>query len=132
MIRKHYKKFIFLTLVILAVFAVSAFQISANNETVADVAPTIVESAPIISATGEIVPEQHSMLSLSIGGVINEVSVSEGDFVNAGDILVSLQGEAQFQAAISAAEFELANAEYALENLSKDTDVLASFLFGEQ
>lgn len=126
MIRKHYKKFIFLALVILAVFAVSAFQISSNTENEEVAAPVVVDSIPIISATGEIVPQQYAMLSLSAGGVVSELSFSEGDFVQAGDVLVRLEGEAQLQASISAAELELANAEYALDNLYKDTDLQAA------
>jgi HlyD family secretion protein len=127
MIRKHFKKIIFIVLLILGVLAVSAFQLSANAED-DTVAQTIVEVNEIsmVNATGEIVPQQHAMLSLATGGVVSEVTFTEGDPVSAGDVLVRLEGEAQLQAAISAAELELANAEYALSLLYKDTDLLAA------
>ena len=80
----------------------------------------------MVSATGEIVPQQHALLSLSTGGVVSDVPFAEGDFVRAGEILVRLEGEAQLQAAITSAKFELANAQYALDNLYEDTDLLAA------
>jgi multidrug efflux pump subunit AcrA (membrane-fusion protein) len=127
MIRKHYKKLIVLVLVIVTVLAVSAFQTIGGSEEVADPAPVAVQiPIPMVNATGQIVPEQHALLSLSAGGVVNELPFAEGDFVRAGQVLVRLEGEAQLQAAISTAELELANAQYAFDNLYKDTDLQAA------
>ena len=92
----------------------------------ATVEPSAVEFSPIVSATGEIVPEQEALLSVSAGGVIEDVLVKEGDSVSAGEVLVRLEGTEQQLAAVSAAELELANAQYALEALYKDTDLLAA------
>ena len=82
--------------------------------------------APIVSATGEVVPERTAELSVKTGGVIAAVLVQEGDSVDAGQVLIRLEGTEQLQAAVSAAQFELANAQYALDTLYKDTDLLAA------
>ena len=92
-----------------------------------DAPETIVaEYTPIVSATGKVVPEQEALLSVSAGGVVEAVLVSKGDKVSAGQVLVRLEGTEQQLAAISATEFELANAEFALDALYKDTDLLAA------
>ena len=86
----------------------------------------VIEFKPIVSATGEVVPEQEAMLSVSAGGVVEEVLVNKGDEVTAGQVLVKLEGTEQQQAAISAAELELVNAKFALQTLYKDTNLLAA------
>jgi multidrug efflux pump subunit AcrA (membrane-fusion protein) len=105
------------------------FFLSACNPAVEEtstIVPAEVEYSPIVSATGEIVPEQEALLSVSNGGVIEGVLVKEGDSVSAGEVLVRLEGTEQQLAAVSTAELELANARYALEALYKDTDLLAA------
>ena len=114
---------------IFILLALSLLLISGCNpaeEEPATVEPSAVEFSPIVSATGEIVPEQEALLSVSAGGVIEDVLVKEGDSVSAGEVLVRLEGTEQQLAAVSAAELELANAQYALEALYKDTDLLAA------
>jgi HlyD family secretion protein len=86
----------------------------------------VIEFKPIVSATGEVVPEQEALLSVSASGVVEEVLVKKGDAVTAGQVLVKLEGTEQQQAAISAAQLELANAEFALQTLYKDTNLLAA------
>jgi multidrug efflux pump subunit AcrA (membrane-fusion protein) len=81
---------------------------------------------PLVSVTGVVVPEQEALLSVSAGGVVEDVLVSKGDQVNAGQVLVQLEGTEQQLAAVSGAELELANAKFALDALYKDTDLLAS------
>jgi multidrug efflux pump subunit AcrA (membrane-fusion protein) len=80
----------------------------------------------IVSATGVVVPEQEALLSVSAGGVVEDVLVSKGDQVSAGQVLVRLEGTEQQAAAVSAAALELANAHYALDKLYQDTDLLAA------
>jgi multidrug efflux pump subunit AcrA (membrane-fusion protein) len=81
---------------------------------------------PIVSATGEVVPEQTALLSVKTGGVVADVLVSEGETVDSGQVLVRLEGTEQLQAAVAAAKFELANAQYALDSLYDNTDLLAA------
>jgi len=86
----------------------------------------VADFMPIVSATGEVVPEQEALLSVSTGGVVEAVLVAEGDAVTAGQALVQLEGTEQQQAAVSAAQLELTNAQYALDKLYHDTDLLAA------
>jgi HlyD family secretion protein len=88
--------------------------------------PIAVDFSPIVSATGEVVPEQEALLSVSAGGVVEDVLVEKGDEVSLGQVLVLLKGTEQQAAAVSAAALELANAQVALDKLYKDTNLLAA------
>jgi HlyD family secretion protein len=97
--------------------------------------PTAETSAPrtisidrnnLVSATGRVVPEQEALLSVSTGGVVENVLVQKGDNVTAGQVLVQLEGTEQQAAIVSASEFALVNARYALEKLYTDTDLMAA------
>lgn len=97
-----------------------------TQEDTPDAEITVEEFIPIVSATGEIVPERTALLSVKTGGVVAEVLVNEGEAVESGQILVRLEGTEQLQASVSAAQFELANAQYALDLLYDDTNLLAA------
>lgn len=79
-----------------------------------------------VSATGKIVPEQYASLSVTTGGVVEEVFVSEGDLVEEGQLLIQIKGGEQAQAAVTAAQLELTNAQNALDNLYDNTDLIAA------
>lgn len=81
---------------------------------------------PVVSATGVIVPGRWSTLSLSTAGVVADVLVEENDTVSAGQALVRLRGTESQQAAITAARMELASAQHAYDQLSKDLDLKAA------
>jgi HlyD family secretion protein len=85
-----------------------------------------IDRTPLVNVTGEVVPEQEALLSVSVGGVIEEVLVIKGDTVSAGQVLVRLEGTEQQLAAIAAAELEVASAHFALDAIYKDTDLLAA------
>jgi len=115
----------------LAILAFSLIFILAACNTAPEAAAPETETefenfTPIVSATGELVPEQTARLSVKTGGVVAEVLVEEGDVVSAGQVLVRLEGTEQLQAAVAAAKFELANAQYALDSLFKGTELLAA------
>jgi multidrug efflux pump subunit AcrA (membrane-fusion protein) len=86
----------------------------------------IDDFVPVVSATGVVVPEQWARLSMTGTGVVTEVAVEEDDVVDEGNLLVRLEGQETLEAAISAAKFELASAEHALEALYKDTELMAA------
>lgn len=87
---------------------------------------TVDDVAPVVSATGKVVPQQYSQLSLSTPGLIEAVLVDEGDAVSAGEVLVRLKGAEDLTAAIRAAEFELASAQKARDDLDRAAEESAS------
>jgi len=88
--------------------------------------PAAPSFSSVVSATGVVVPEQEALLSVSAGGVVEDVLVEKGDQVSAGQVLVQLEGTEQQAAAVSAAALALANAQYTLDKLYQDTDLLAA------
>ncbi len=84
------------------------------------------EFAPIVSATGVVLPTDWARLSISATGVVDEVLVSEDESVTTGQVLVRLQGKEQLQAALSAAQLELASAQRALNDLNENTALVAA------
>ncbi len=119
--QKYFQRFLVLGWVLVLAACSSAKPTESPLQEVA-----LSDFTPVVSATGEVVPEQTAELSVKTGGVVADVLVSEGDSIDAGQVLVRLEGTEQLQAAVSAAEFELANAQYALDSLYKDTDLLAA------
>jgi HlyD family secretion protein len=107
------------------VFILSACGVTGADET-PETEIAMEDFTPIVSATGEVVPEQTALLSVKTGGVVADVLVKEGDSVEEGQVLVRLEGTEQLEAAVSAAQFELTNAQYALDSLYEDTDLLAA------
>ena len=82
--------------------------------------------APTVSATGVVVPQRWSQLSVTTSGVISQVGINENDLVEQGQTLIELKGEANLLAALAAARFELASAQHALDLLYKDSDLRAA------
>ncbi len=75
------------------------------------------EFIPIVSATGVVVPNRWAMLSMVSGGVVEAILVEEGDVVEAGQVLLRLNGKDRMEAALAAAEMELLAAEQALQDV---------------
>jgi HlyD family secretion protein len=85
--------------------------------------PDLEDVPPIVSATGEVVPARWTRLSLSSSGTIVELAVSEDDRVSAGQTLIRLDGAQDQQAAIAAAQLEIAAAQRALDDLYRDPEL---------
>lgn len=118
---KH-KRFALIALI--TVFILSACGTAAGETSPPEAAP--VDLPPIVSATGEVVPSQEALLSVTVGGVVQDVLVEKGDPISVGQVLVRMEGSEQQKAAVSAAQLELANAQFALESLNNNTDLLAA------
>lgn len=81
-------------------------------------APESIEDfVPMVSATGMVVPDQSSTLSVATAGIVEEVLVEDGDTVESDQILLQLKGREDIQAVIKAAEYELILAQQALDDL---------------
>jgi HlyD family secretion protein len=81
---------------------------------------------PVVSATGVVLPLQWARLSLPGSGTVEELPVREDEAVEAGQMLLRLQGKEQLEAAIAAAQYELASARYALDKLYEDPELLVA------
>jgi HlyD family secretion protein len=82
--------------------------------------------APMVNATGIVVPARYTTLSVTSGGVIAELLVEENYVVTAGQPLLRLEGTEDLQAAVAAAQLEVVAAQHDLDLLSKDLDLRLS------
>lgn len=83
---------------------------------------TLEEFTPIVSATGKVVPFEWGQLSFLNSGMIQDIFVSEGDFVEMDQELVRLAGSGQLKAAVTTAELELLSAEKALKDIYENAE----------
>jgi HlyD family secretion protein len=74
-----------------------------------------------VTASGEVVPVQYAELGLPIGGVVAEVLVTEGDEVEAGQLLIRLVATQQMASAAQA-EASLRQAQIQLDRLRTGPD----------
>ena len=70
-----------------------------------------------INATGIVLPQDSVLLAPANGGIVAEVTISEGQEVQEGELLLRLKGEEALDSAIATAELELVLAEQALQDL---------------
>lgn len=118
--------FIIIFILFSMAFITACSGVSSEETPAAEAVVSEGEFAPIVSATGVIVPIDWASLSMTTPGVVEEVLVSEDEFVNPGQVLVRLEGKEQLQAALSAAQLELASAQLALNDLNENTALLAA------
>ena len=85
-----------------------------------------VRSDTSVMAEGKVVPAQDAALSFQANGVVGEVLVSEGEQVQAGQVLIRLQGSEKLESALATAELEMLSAEQALVDLSDNAAVIRS------
>jgi multidrug efflux pump subunit AcrA (membrane-fusion protein) len=83
----------------------------------------VVESNAQVVAEGRLVPNQSANLSFKAGGQITEILITEGDSVEAGQVIARLDKSEQLQSAIANAEAELLNAKQARDTLFKNAEV---------
>ncbi len=75
-----------------------------------------------VIASGIVVPAQKAQIALAAGGRVESVDVAEGDPVQAGQALVQLEGKEAALAAVSAAQFEVEQAQQALDDLKTQSE----------
>ena len=88
-----------------------------NNTAPTQTSPQV--SGAGVTASGIVVPAQEAQLAFALGGIVQTVNVAVGDRVKAGDVLATLGGDEQLQAAISKAESDILAAQQALADLQK-------------
>lgn len=119
-----------LTLLLAAgVYAFSSGMIGAaaaqGQATAEPTLPAVKAPAEIISE-GVLEPERYVELSFNTGGLVAEVSVAEGEQVEAGQVLARLSSREQLEAAITQANLELVNAQLALDELNENYPLQAA------
>lgn len=92
----------------------------------ADLASEAAEATPVaenaqpslnsVVADARVVPVQEASLSLAVGGIVKEILVSEGDQVEAGQLLLRL-ADAQQQVAVAQAQANLQRAQATLQQV---------------
>jgi HlyD family secretion protein len=111
--------------VLIAVLAVGAYLVfgdglpwAAASEEPAETETVLppVEAAREVVAEAKVVPVQYATLSLPTGGIVSQVLVTEGEDVEAGQLLVQLES-AQQAAGVAQAEAGLQRAQAALDEL---------------
>ena len=75
-----------------------------------------------VTASGVVVPAQEAQLAFSLGGKVEMLDVAVGESVKAGQELARLEGQESLEAAVSVAEFELLQAQQALEDLKTEAE----------
>jgi multidrug resistance efflux pump len=83
----------------------------------------IVTGDSAIVVEGRLVPKEHVALSFNMPGVIADVLVEEGQTVEPGQVIASLDQKPRLAAAVSAAELELVNAQQAMKTLDETATV---------
>lgn len=81
---------------------------------------------PLVSATGVVVPKTWAALSVPLGGIIEEIYVEEGDWVEKDQVLLLMDGREQMEANLTMARLELVQAQQAYDVLLEETDLVAA------
>jgi HlyD family secretion protein len=84
--------------------------------------PTSAGTSGGVVASGVVAPAELAKLAFTLSGVVEAVNVAAGDKVTAGQSLVQLAGQEDLQAAVSQTEFELVQAQQALDDLKKEAE----------
>jgi multidrug efflux pump subunit AcrA (membrane-fusion protein) len=74
-----------------------------------------------VVASGVVAPAQQADMVFTLSGKVETMNVAVGEAVKAGQPLALLEGQEDLQAAVSQAEFELVQAQQALEDLKTET-----------
>lgn len=111
-----------LSLTVLVLLSLTACSQFGQAETATPEPLPAAEINPVVSSTGEVVPAQYSTLGVTLPGTIEELPVREGGTVQAGDILLRLQGKEDLQAAVTAAQAELVAARQARDQLDQTAE----------
>lgn len=113
-IMKTISRYIVMLLIVAAITGCTISSAEGAPSDDSTVVPVVADTRVV--ADGKIVPHRSAQLSFQILGQVKEIRVSEGDMVEAGDILILLD-DAQQAAAVAQAEAALQEAQAALARL---------------
>lgn len=94
----------------------------ATQQLAIDAPPTVVSESGV-TVDGKIVPQEFVNLSFNMGGTVAELQVEEGQQIEAGQVIASLDQRERLASAVSGTELELINARQAMDALGENADV---------
>jgi len=113
-------------LTILAIGSILVAACGSIGAPAAEAEPTeipIVVSDTNVVAEGRLVPNQSANLSFKAAGQVAEILITEGDTVEAGQVIARLDNSEQLLSAVANAEAELLNAQQARQTLFDNAKV---------
>jgi multidrug efflux pump subunit AcrA (membrane-fusion protein) len=116
---------IFTVLMLIVLLLTSCSVIGGTSTPESTSIPVVTDNGAVISQ-GNIVPKDYMYLAFPGGGRIAEILVKQGDTVTTGQVLARLGDQQQYQANLTAAQLELANAQQALDDLNQNSDLAAN------
>jgi multidrug resistance efflux pump len=114
------KKLLFFVTLLLAGIVLAACG-STTGQT--DASPTTTPLPNIFVAEGHLVPQDHLVLAFTVRGQVDEILVTKGQQVTAGQVLVRLADQEQAQAALAGAQLEQIAADQAYNDLLRTTNL---------
>lgn len=114
---------VLIALVGLGLAGCDQIQAPAAGPTQTPVVPVVTSGGAVV-VEGNIVPRDFTRIYTRSGGKVLEVLVKEGDVVEEGALLVRMDGAAQFEAALTAAELEKLSAQQAIDDLNENGGLL--------
>ena len=85
-----------------------------------------VKSSDEVVAEGKLVPINYVNLSFNTSGLLYEVYVSDGEYVEAGQLLAKLSDLAEYESNLAAAQLELVNAQQEIKVLYDNAPLAAA------
>lgn len=116
------KKYWLIGIVLVMSLVLMTACIEADDPAVVEYPVTALENLSTM-AEGEVLPVEDRALAFDTGGILSQVVVEEGDWVQQGDVLAVLGNTTTLDAQKATREFELLTAQQLLDNLNQNADV---------
>jgi multidrug resistance efflux pump len=85
-----------------------------------------VKSSDEVVAEGSLVPIKYVNLSFNTSGLVDEVYVSDGDYVEEGQLLAKLSNQEEYESNLAAAQLDLVNAQQEIKTLYDNAPLAAA------
>jgi multidrug efflux pump subunit AcrA (membrane-fusion protein) len=119
---KHKTREVIALLLGLSILFAGCNSIPGSSQQPTEVLPIVTQPVGIV-AEGQLVPANYVNLAFNSGGKAAEILVSEGDHIEAGQLIARLDQREQFSSAVDNASYELLVAQQALKDLLDNADV---------
>jgi len=85
-----------------------------------------VKPSDEVVAEGSLVPIKYVNLSFNTSGLVDEVYVSDGDYVEEGQLLAKLSNQEEYESNLAAAQLDLVNAQQEIKTLYDNAPLAAA------